>query len=77
MKDIEKTIKVMLATRKYTIVKLVNDYNERAGANYTRQAFSYKIKHSTLKLDEFIVICDILGFNLIVEAKDNHVRLSY
>lgn len=76
MFDIPKAIKVMRAARRYTLVRLTEEYNKRTGANYTNQGLSYKINHDALKLSEFFVICDILGYDFIVEDKKTHVKIQ-
>jgi len=76
MRDIQRTLRMMMAERDFTITRLCEEYNERTGASFTKQSFFYKINHETVKLDEFIVFCDILGYDLIVEDKESHVRIS-
>lgn len=76
MNDVKKTVKTMMAARDYTFAKLADEYNKKFGTDTTRQAFAYKINHGALRASELIAICDILDFDLIVEAKDTHVRIT-
>lgn len=76
MRDIQKTLRMMIAERDFTVTQLCEEYNKRTGASFKKQSFFYKINHETVKLNEFIVICDILGYDLIVEDKESHVRIS-
>lgn len=75
MEGINRLIRVMLASRDYTITQLCEEYNERMGTKLTKQGMSAKINHGTMKINEFFVVCDILNFKVIVEANDTHVRL--
>ena len=75
MRDTKTLVRTMLAARRYSIRQLTEEYNARMGTTLTMQGMAYKISHETMKLNEFLVVCDILNFNVIVEAKDTHVRL--
>lgn len=76
MRDIRKTLRIMMASRNYTMSKLCQEFNEKTGATYSKQSWSYKINKEAIKLNEFIVMCDILGYSIEVEDKESHVRIS-
>ena len=75
MKDAKLALKTMIAARHYTITKLCEDYNARMGTTLTKQGMAYKISHGTMKLKEFIAVCDILDYDIILEERGSHVRL--
>ena len=47
-----------------TITKLASLMPERNGRKLTRAGLSNKLYANTLRFDELMAICDILGYNL-------------
>lgn len=76
MHDIQKTLRVMMSSRGYNLEMLRKKYNELTGATFVKQSWNYKIKHESIRLNEFIVMCDILGYKIELEDVNTHVRLS-
>ncbi len=61
-----------LLNREYVLQKTLNEkLNEKLGKNTKASAFSCKLKRQHLTFKELKLICDILGYDLIVQKRKN------
>ena len=62
-------VKYMI-TKEYMLQKTLNQkLNEKLGKNTTPSTLSCKLKNEHLTFKELKYICEILGYNLIIEKK--------
>ena len=64
MFDVRRTIKAMMGSAGLSLRTLTEKFNEVTGQDITLQAMDYKIKKETMKMVEFVVVCDICGFDV-------------
>lgn len=64
MFDVKRTVKAMMGAANLNLRTLAEGYNIVTGQSITPQAMDYKIKNQTIKMVEFVVICDICGFEV-------------
>lgn len=62
-------IKILLLKEAMTITKLASLMPERNGRKLTRAGLSNKLYANTLRFDELMSICDILGYELDFKKK--------
>lgn len=63
-----------LLNKEYTLQKvLVEKLNERLGKQTKGSNFSCKLKREHLTFKELKLICDILGYDLIVEKRKTKI----
>ncbi len=61
-----------LLNKEYILQKTLNEkLNERLGKETKASNFSCKLKREHLTFKELKLICDILGYDLIVEKRKN------
>ena len=61
-----------LLNKEYILQKTLNEkLNERLGKETKASNFSCKLKREHLTFKELNLICDILGYDLIVEKRKN------
>ena len=57
-------IKMLLLKNHMTITELVEKMSELMGKKITRSVFSQKLTKGTIRYDELIAICKILGYEI-------------
>lgn len=57
-------IKILLLKRHMTLTKLAEKMTGYLGKKFTQSGLSHKLAKNTLRYDELIAICEILGYNL-------------
>ncbi len=57
-------IKMLLLRNHMTMTELVKKMSDFLGKNISRSVFSHKLTNGTLRYDELIAICEILGYDL-------------
>lgn len=62
-------IKYLIDEEKITHKELSDKLDEYKGKKTTPSNFSNKLKNNRLRLDELRFICDLLGYDLIIEKK--------
>ncbi len=62
-------IKVLLARKRISQKKLLELLTERLRENIPQSTFANKIHRNSIRLREMQLICDVLGYDLIIEAK--------
>lgn len=62
-------IKILLLKEAMTITKLAELMPERHGNKLSRTGLSNKLHNNTLRFDELMSICDILGYELDFKKK--------
>lgn len=60
----DECIKILLLKEAMTITKLASLMPERNGHKLSRTGLSNKLHNNTLRFDELISICEILGYEL-------------
>ena len=64
MFDVKRTIKAMMGAAGLNLRTLTERFNVVTGQGITLQTMDYKIKKETMKMVEFVVVCDICGFDV-------------
>ncbi len=67
--DIREEIKILLLKEKYTITELAAEMEKITGKHYTQPSLSHKLKRDTLRVSEYKLILDILGYELKITKK--------
>ncbi len=67
--DIKEEIKILLLKEKYTITEIAAEMAKITGKHYTQASLSHKLKRDTLRVSEYKLILDILGYELRVARK--------
>ena len=62
-------IKLMLKREKYMQKDMAHALTERIGKKYTPGSFAQKMNRNTISHDEFVIIADILGYDVKVERR--------
>lgn len=62
-------IKLILAKDAVTQKKLANNLCEKLGKEFAPSTLSSKIARNSLKVEELQAICEILGYDLILEKR--------
>ena len=62
-------IKLMLKREKYMQKDMAFALTERIGKKYTPGSFAQKMNRNTITHDEFVIIADILGYDVKVERR--------
>ena len=57
-------IKVLLLKNHITMTEMAKKMSDYLGRNFSRGVFSQKLTNGTLRYDELIAICEILGYDL-------------
>lgn len=65
----DECIKILLLKESMTITKLASLMPERNGRKLSRTGLSNKLHNNTLRFDELMSICDILGYELEFKKK--------
>lgn len=73
--DFGRAVKIMAASRGLSIAKVCDLYNERYGTKYYQSYFSRKLNKRMLTFDEFVAICDILGYSLTINDKETDEQI--
>lgn len=69
MFDVTAVVKTMMINNDYTMTRLAKELSERMGKEYSVAGLSYRIKQKALHMSEFVVICDIFGYELKVKSQ--------
>lgn len=57
-------IKMLLLKRHMTLTKLAEKMTEKMGKKFTQSGLSHKLSKNTIRYDELMTICEILGYTL-------------
>jgi len=57
-------IKILLLKNHITMTEMAKRMSKYLGRNLSRSVFSQKLTKGTLRYDELIAICEILGYDL-------------
>lgn len=69
--SIRSEIKYLLSEENYTITKLAEQLSIITGKKYTMKGLSQKLKRNALKIEEYKLIVNILGYELKLIKKKN------
>lgn len=69
--SIREEIKILLIKEKTTLTELAKEMSQRTKSNYTMRSLSQKLMRETLRVDEYRMIVDILGYQLILKRKND------
>ena len=64
-------IKILLKREKVRQKEMADALTARTGKIYTPGSFFQKMNRNTITHDEFIIIADILGYDVIVKKRDD------
>ena len=62
--EAQEYIKILLAKEKMTITDLASKISLMLGKRLSRSGLSNKLINNTLRFNELLAICDILGYDL-------------
>ena len=62
-------IKLLLKREKFKQKDMAIALSERLGKKYTPGGFAQKMNRNTISHDEFVIIADILGYDVKVERR--------
>lgn len=64
---IREEIKILLLKEKTTITKIAEKMTEITGRKYTMRSLSQKLMRGSLRVDEYKLIAEILGYEIILK----------
>ena len=67
--SIRKEIKILLIKEKMTLTELAKEMSEKSGNKYTMRSLSQKLMRETLRTDEYKLIADVLGYEVVLKKK--------
>ncbi|MFA6988568.1 MAG: hypothetical protein WC197_00725 [Candidatus Gastranaerophilaceae bacterium] len=65
--SIREEIKILLLKEKTSITALAKEMSKRSSKNYTMRSLSQKLTRETLRVDEYKLIANILGYEVIMQ----------
>lgn len=63
-------IKILLLKKHITLTKLAEKMTEKMGKKFTQSGLSHKLAKNTIRYDELMIICEILGYE--IEYRQKH-----
>ncbi len=66
----KEIIKLLTARAGITQKELYKRIGKKLGVDYTTTGFSSKLKRNSLKVAELQAICEVLGYNFLLEKKE-------
>ena len=67
--NLRENIKSLLALENVTLTKIADEMTKRTGKNYSMHNLSQKLSRKTIKFEEIILICEILGYKINFEKE--------
>lgn len=67
--NLRENIKSLLALENVTLTKIAEEMTKRTGKNYSMHNLSQKLSRKTIKFEEIILICEILGYKIKFEKE--------
>lgn len=64
-------IRLLLKREIYKQKDLVVELSARTGKKYTQGSLSQKMIRNSISYDEFVIIADILGYDVKIERRDS------
>lgn len=62
--SIREEIKILLLKEHSTITEIASEMSKRSDKTYTMRSLSQKLMRETLRVDEYKLIADILGYDV-------------
>ena len=68
MKMNSKTIvKMLLSQEAMTYKKIIGPMSEKTGKKYTEYSFAQRLNRGSIKYDEMLALCEILGYEIEIK----------
>lgn len=67
----KNVLRAMMASRGYNQTTLQEAYEQVTGKKMVRQTFSSRINEKKITMADFLIFCDMLGYDLEVKPKKN------
>lgn len=68
--SVREEIKILLLKEKMTITEVAKIMAEKTNKPYTMRSLSQKLLRESLRVDEYKLIADILGYDVILKKRN-------
>ena len=69
--NVKELVRVLLKREMVKQKDLAAKLSERTGKKYTPAGFAQQVARGAISYDEFVIIADILGYDVIIQRRNN------
>lgn len=70
---IREEIKILLLKEKTTITEIAEEMTKISGKKYTMRSLSQKLMRGSLRVDEYKLIAEILGYEVVLRKNSQNI----